>query len=152
MMKACWTLCIALLMTACTTETVPETATARLNLARAADGFIDVEIHGAAVNPRALQAELLIDSAAAYVIADVTAPAGVRLDTVRAEMRGANRAILFAGDKRGVRLSRDGAVARFRIDPVGDAADARISLGKVLVVAADGTAIAVEPGPAVPLR
>src|SRR5262249_14965746 len=124
-----------------------------LKLARAADGAFDVVLSGAPSAPRAVQAEIAIDSSSALILDNPAAPVGLPLDTVRLEMRGTNRAILFSGDKRGVKLPGTGVVARFHLrssDGSPPPTGATLRLASALVVANDATAVAATLGAAIP--
>ena len=141
----------ALVLVGCKTDADSEPARAEIRLVRAGGSMIEVTLSGASVAPRAVQIEVEITSQSAYLLETVSAPPGLALDTLRLQMRGTNRAILFAGDKRGVRMPRDGVVARFTISTSG-APDptARIAIAKALVAGADG-ALPVDLGAAISL-
>lgn len=131
----------------CKADVVTIEPRARLRLVRAADGAIEVELAGAADTPRAIQLELGVESDAGFLVEDAAPPIGLAVDTVRVRMHGTNRAILFAGDKRGAHLGRNGVVARFRVRATGGAdARGRIRITSALVAATDGLAIPVDLG------
>lgn len=100
-------LLISLLLGFGCSEDVPdEPQLVRLRLARRPAGRVAVEILEAPVQPVAFQAEVVIDAGTSFTFDDPQAPEGLPLDTVRLQARGTNRAILFAADKRGIRLPR----------------------------------------------
>jgi hypothetical protein len=117
--------------------------TARLRLARRPAGRIAIEVTSD-VSPRALQVELAVEGGA---VEDPQPPDGVPLDTVRAKSAGAGLARLFAGDKRGVRLSQDGEVATFTAPSA-----ASIRIVSAVLVDASGHPIPVETGGSLSLR
>lgn len=148
-------LAIGLLVVAvvgCKADTVEPDANLRVELRRNALGSIDIEVKGAPLNPRALEVEITIDSPAAYVIEDVKPAAGVALDSVRAQMRGANRAILFAGDKRGVRINKDGPAAQFELQPTGAPGSGTVRITRALVIGPDGSDLGATLGSAISIR
>lgn len=146
-------LALACAGTACKADVVQVEQKAKLTLSRSTDGRIEVLLTGAQESPRAIEVELEIAGSDAFLLQDAAAPEGVPLDTVKVRMRGANRAILFAGDKRGARLSRSGAVARFRAEPAGGATGARgeLRIVRAVVAGAEGTAIETDLGGALPI-
>lgn len=140
---------------ACTETTPTPTATASVRLVRATDGSIKVELDGVAVPVRAVEVELLATGGpgGAVLLEDAVAPPGVPLDVVRVAMRGINRAVLFAGDTRGVRLAGSGEVARVRARLVsGGAAQGSLSIARAVVAGVDGAAIEVALGGPLPLQ
>jgi hypothetical protein len=141
-----------LFLAACKSETVPSNNSATLYLNRAPDDAFEIRIMNAPSPPRAVQAEVVIDSQQAFTMQDPAHPIGLPLDTVRLEMRGTNRAIMFSGDERGVKIPRDGVVARFHLVPVSGSAsaDATVRIKSALVVAADGTKIGTQLGAPIP--
>lgn len=132
---------------------VPPSSSPILRLARAADGAIKVELQDGTIPVRALELELVAAGGGAVLIEDATGAPGVPLDTVRARMAGTNRAVLFAGDTRGVRVGTTGELMRFRARASsGGAADGTLTIERAVVVDGEGQTIAVELGGALPLR
>lgn len=133
-----------------TTETGP-----RLSLVRAADGAFELTVRGAPQSPRALEAHVLLEGADDLELVSAAAPIGLPLDRVRAANRGGGRAILFAGDTRGVRGPRDGALARFSVRRSGGGVlpeGGRLRIERAVLVGADGRRIEASLGPGLPLR
>lgn len=127
-------------------EDPPEvTPVVRLRLARRPAGRVAVEILEAPVQPVALQAELVIDAGSSFDFDDAAAPEGLPLDTVRIQPRGTNRAILFAGDKRGIRLPRAGDVATFTVS--GSGGSGTLRMGSIVVAGEGGARLATDRGP-----
>lgn len=147
-------LAFALLLAAgCSKMTSEPAPTAEIRLSRTPGGAFAVELAASPTAARAVQAEITIDSTSAYVLDAAEAPAGLPLDTVRVSMRGTNRALLFAGDKRGVRLPRDGAIAQFVLDASGTAdTGGTIRIRSALVVGTDGAQLDIKPAPAISIR
>jgi len=125
---------------------------AKLHLAPAADGWIEVVLENAPDHPRALEAELSVSSPVAWTLDRAAAAPEAPLDTVRVAARGSNRMILFAGDKRGIRIAKSGVIARIRPAPAGDRAEGVLSLTRVLLVGPDGAAMPAEIGRSATLR
>lgn len=144
-------LLIAMLLVGACKETVekPDDG-ARLRLARRPGGRVAVELNGSAASPRALQLELAIEGGA-HVIEDARPPEGVPLDTVRAQAAGAGRARLFAGDKRGILLSRDGEVASFAVRAEGGGS-ASLRIESARLVDDAGNEIPVDVGSSLVIR
>ncbi len=143
---------LTLLAAGCPADPIEPPPVAELRISRDGGGFA-IELAGLSAAPRALQAEITIDSTSAYLIEGAEAPAGLPLDTVRIEMRGANRAMLFVGDKRGIRLPRDGVVARFELVPsTADEGPGTLAIKSALVVGTDGARLEVQPGAATSIR
>jgi hypothetical protein len=141
------------LLLGCNVQATAPTAHTVLSLSRAPDGYFELLLTGAPVPARAVQAEIVADSPAALLLQDPSPPVGLPIDTVKVEMRGTNRAILFAGDKRGVRLSESGVVARFHLRPSGGGplpVGATISLRSAVVVANDASRISTTLGGPIP--
>ncbi len=139
-------LCL-LLLVGCGKETV-EAPSAVVQLARRPGGQLALELSGA-TNAQALQVELLVTSEATYELVLAASPPGVVLDTVRLQARGPNRAMVFVGDKRGLRLPADGEVARFELRGAGTG---QIQVGRVVLADERGLAIPTTLGPALSLR
>lgn len=155
-MRSVWLLIAAsslFALAACGDDT-PPAGRAALRLVRTADGFIEVEIAGAAENPRAVQVELEIESEATHLVEDARSAAGLGTDTVRSASRGTNRAMLFVGDKRGLLLPKSGPLARFKVVPSGGdgSAEARVRIQSAEVVSSTPHRIEVELGAAVTAR
>ncbi|MCC7380689.1 MAG: hypothetical protein IT384_02610 [Deltaproteobacteria bacterium] len=137
----------------CPDDTTAPPVPASLRLVRGADGFVKVELNGADRPARALELEITASGNDAVILEDAAPAPGSSIDTVRVNMLGSGRAILFAGDKRGVRLGQSGELARFRArGPSTEAPDARLSITRAVVVDAEGAALTVEPGAPLPLR
>lgn len=130
-------------------EVVSERAT-ELRLTRVPGGRIALELRDSPRNVCALQAELVVDSSGSFVLESAEPPPGTPLDSVRIGMREANRAILFAGDKRGVLLPRSGAVASFIARP-SSATPSSGALGISSALASDceGRSIDIHIGPSI---
>lgn len=145
--------CGLALGTACSDSEGPP-AQASLRLVRGADGFVEVELSGATVSPRALELQLEIESEATMLVEDARAAAGRETDTVRSASGGTNRARLFVGDKRGRLLPRSGALARFKVVPAdpGASAEARVRISEAKLVSSTPAPIAVELGGAITAR
>lgn len=146
---------LASLIAGCAEPAPTPPATASMRLARATDGSIKVELAGVAVPVRAVEVELLASGGpgGAVLLEDAVAPPGVPLDVVRVAMRAVNRAVLFAGDTRGVRLAGSGEVARVRARLVaGGAAQGSLTITRAVVVGVDGAAIDVDLGSPLPLQ
>ena len=140
-------LALLLFLFACPTD--PDGGdTARLRLVRQPAGRVAVEISGAPASPRALQMEIAIDGTG-VVIEDVAAPEGRPLDTIRGAMAGANSARLFAGDKRGILLARDGAALTFAVRADSGAS---IRIDSAMLVDDAGNAIPVDLGGSLVVR
>ena len=145
----------ALIAVGCKSEpSTPPAAQGQVQLARAADGQIELQLRDVDVASKALQVEILVSGDEAYTIETVQPAEGLSLNAVRARMQGTNRAVVFVGDTRGVRLPTTGAVARFTVEPVSSSANsgARISLGSVLLVGPGGDAIPTRSGPSISAR
>lgn len=125
-----------------------------LRIGRTTDGRLALELSGATDSVRAVQAELVIDGDAAFTLEEAEAPRNLPLDSVRMEMRGTNRAILFAGDKRGVLIPRSGVVATFaaRATGGGSAQGSRISIASAVVAGRDGKKVDVALGSSIAVR
>lgn len=140
---------------ACSDDPVtPPVATPSLRLGRTTDGAVKLELVGAPAAVRAIEVELVASgSGGAVVLEDATAPPGVPLDAVRVRMLGTNRAVLFAGDTRGVRLAGSSEVARVRARlAAGGAAEGTLSIARAVVADAEGRAVTVTVGGALPLQ
>ena len=132
-------------------ESPPVRATVRL--VRAPDGMIDVVVDGSLSGPGALQLTLAIRPEGAWQIDAAQSPAAPPLDTVRARMRGGDRAIVFIGDKRGVRLGGNGVAARLSLQPAGDArTPGTLAITRALLVDAEGRVLPADTAPGIPLR
>lgn len=132
----------------------PPSSTPTLRLARTAEGAVKLELSGAPA-VRAVEVELVASGGegGALVLEDATPPPGAPLDRVRIQALGTNRAILFAGDTRGVRLAGSGEVARVRARLAsGGAAEGTLSLERAVVVDVEGRRVDVTLGGALPLR
>jgi hypothetical protein len=145
-------LTLVLIASSCKQEIVDPPDVATLRLSRGADGLVHLALDGADRAPRAVEVEITAEGES-VVLEDAAAAPGLPIDTVRVEMRGTNRAILFAADKRGVRLPPSGEIATLRARAQsGGTPNARLAITRALVVDADATPMAVEVGAAVPLR
>lgn len=133
---------------------VPPSTPPTLRLARTAEGAIKLELAGVSTAVRAVEAELVASGGAgAVVLEDAAPPPGTPLDRVRLQALGANRALLFASDTRGVRLAGTGEVARMRARLAsGGAPDGALSIERAVVVGVDGQRVEVTLGGALPLR
>jgi hypothetical protein len=141
-----------LLLAACKDDPTPA-ARPTLRLERSADGTIRLQLTGGDRPVRAVEVELEGSGNDAVLIDQPEPPEGVPIDTVRVKMRGTSRAVLFAGDKRGVRLGSSGTLARFRVQtPAGGVPDARLGVVRALLVDAAGDPIEVDLGAPIPLR
>lgn len=138
---------------ACADDT-PEPGRAQLRLVRHTDGFVDLEISGATQNPRAIQAEIEIESEATMLVEDTRSAPGLGTDTVRSASLGTNHTMLFVGDKRGLLLPKDGVVARFKVIPSGGSSSAEASarIRAATVVSGEPAPIEVELGGAITVR
>lgn len=132
-------------------EAVPdEPQLVRLRLARRPAGRVAVEILDAPVQPVAFQAEVVIDAGTSFTFDDPQAPEGLPLDTVRLKARGTNRAILFAADKRGIRLPRAGDILSFTV--VGTGGEGTLRLGTIVIAGEGGVRLAADRGPDLSIR
>jgi hypothetical protein len=145
-----WMSIVLFTIAACSGDTEPTVEKVRLRLARRADGRIAIEVLSAPSQLVAVQAELLLDAPSSFTFEDPKAPAALPLDTVRLATRGSNRAILFAGDKRGVQIPRAGELASILVS--GEAATASLTLGTVVASGPGGQRFEVDPGPALSIR
>ena len=109
-----------------------------------------VEILEAPVQPVAFQAEVVIDAGTSFTFDDPQAPEGLPLDTVRLQARGTNRAILFAADKRGIRLPRAGDLLSFTV--TGSGGEGTLRLGTVVVAGEGGVRLEADRGPDLSIR
>jgi hypothetical protein len=137
-------------------EAEPEKST-ELRLVRAAGGKIALEIDRAPANVRALEVDLSIEGAGSFELVGAVAEEGLALDSVRIQMDGANRAILFVGAKREVLIPRAGRIATFEIRAIGGGASgqdgsARISLTRSVVASIDGARLEAVAGPSIAVR
>jgi hypothetical protein len=150
------TMSAVLVQLGCTEDpVVPPSSTPTLRLARTAEGAIKLELTGAPTAVRAVEVELVASGGegGAVVLEDATPPPGTPLDRVRIQALGTNRAILFAGDTRGVRLAGTGEVARLRARLAsGGAAEGTLSIERAVVVGVEGQRVDVTLGGALPLR
>lgn len=126
---------------ACKGGSVEEPATARLSLIRQGPDRVAVELQNAPATVRAVQVVLKVEGGA-FTFDDARAPTGLPIDTVRVREAGTNRAVLFAGDKRGVGLPAYGAVATFRM--LGDGTEGRLAIEAATVADVDGRSITVD--------
>ncbi|MBI4817043.1 MAG: hypothetical protein HY791_12345 [Deltaproteobacteria bacterium] len=124
-------------------ESTPESS-ASLRLVRATDGSITVALDGSE-RARAFQAELVVESNGAWVLDSASALDGVNADTIRGRMRGANRAILFVGDKRGTILP-NGPIAGLTFRPEGAIVVGRVRIASAAIADADAKSIPVALG------
>lgn len=133
-----------------------------VSLTRSSEGRVAVELLGARSPVRAVQLELRLDGVPGLALTDPAPPPGIPLDTVRLQMRGANRAILFAADARGILLPRSGVLATFaahgsptapgRSADLGKDDGVSVSIARAVLVDATGHEIAATIGPALSLR
>lgn len=145
-------LTLVLIASSCKSETVPPSQSALVRLLRSDDGTISLEISRADRAPKAIEVEITADGDS-VILEDAEPLPHLALDTVRLNMLGTNRAVLFVSDKRPVLLPRTGEVARFRARSAGGGAPSgRLSLSRVLVVDENGARIEVEIGSPVSLR
>lgn len=135
-----WAL-ILLVLAACKGGTTEPPASARVKLVRSGGDRVAVEVSGAPASARAIEVVLEVDGGS-FTFDAAAAPDGLALDTVRIAQAGANRAVLFAGDKRGVGLPAFGQVATFRL--VGDGSEARLSIARALLADADGRRVELD--------
>lgn len=147
-------LSLAALGSACKDGALEHEKKAEVRLTRGASGRIAVEVIKGTTAIRAAQVELKVQGSSALVLEDPQPPPGIPLDTVRIQMRGANRAILFTGDERGALLPRSGVIATFVASaPAGpDAPGVEVAISKALLVDADGARIDAVLGPALIVR
>jgi len=145
---------ILLALAACTSE--PKVAPPKsplLRLARTSDGAVKIELLDGTVAVRAMEVELVASGGAAVIIEDAAPGPGVPLDSVRVKMAGTNRAVLFAGDTRGVRVGSSGELARVRARAAaGGPADGTLVIERAVLADGEGAPITVELGGALPLR
>ncbi len=139
MKRFVWVALLAL--TACKGGSTEEPATARLELVRQGGDRVAVQLQNAPASVRAVQVVLKVDGGA-FTFDDARAPTGLPLDTVRVREAGANRAVLFAGDKRGVGLPAFGAVATFRL--LGDGTEGRLAIEAATVADVDGRSVTID--------
>src|SRR5262245_23026886 len=144
-MKRLFFLLLAMRLVSACSEDAPATKKAELRLVRTSGGEIAVELDRAPVSVRAIELELEVQGDGAFELADAAPAARLPLDTVRLQMNGTNRAILFAGSKREVLIPRSGAVATFSVR--GSGANARLLIARAVVADRDGNAIETELGP-----
>ncbi len=145
-------LLLCLLVVGCKSEiSTPEIST-QLVLQSAPSGQIELAIKNAPDDMRAVQVELVIDSSAAWTLGNTVAGDGLPIDTVRLKMRGANRAIVFAGDKRGVRIGANAVIATFDARPTGTPTNATLKIGVFTLVNNAGGDVPASAGPAISLR
>ena len=72
------------------------------------------------------------------------------LDSIKAAAAGVNRTRVFVGDKRGLKLKQNGAIAKFRLQRTADGqASARVKLEAIKVADATGNLVQVESGPSI---
>lgn len=134
-------------------ETAPDAAQPLLRLARTPDGRVAVELVDSPSSVRALQVELSVNATSSFTLDEPQGPAGVPIDTVRMAMRGTNRAILFAGDGRGVTLPRSGTLATFSVRPAGGSGLGALSIVRAVVVSSvTGETLELRYGPAISVR
>ncbi len=142
-------LALLLVFVGCKGGTVEEPATARLKLVRQGADRVAVEINNAPASVRAVQLVLKIDGGT-FTFDDAKAPSGLPLDTVEVRGAGSNRAVLFAGDKRGVGLPAFGAVATFRL--LGDGTEGRLAIEEATVADIDGRSVEVDTSATLTVR
>lgn len=135
---------------ACSEAAPDEPQLVRLRLARRPGGRVAVEILEAPVQPVAFQAEVVIDAGTSFTFDDPQAPEGLPLDTVRLQPRGTNRAILFAADKRGIRLPRAGDILSFTVSGAGG--EGTLRLGTIVIAGEGGVRLAADRGPDLSIR
>lgn len=143
---------LALFTTGCTSSD-PSVDKPELRLVRSAGGRIGIELVGGERAVAALQVELTVDGSTAFTLDEPAGPTGVPLDTVRLAARGVNRAVLFAGDTRGVALPRAGVLASFAARPATEpGASGELQLASAVVSDATGARIEVTLGPSIAVR
>jgi hypothetical protein len=134
----------------CKNGTMSPSGSTELRLTRAPEGRIGVELLDGPSVVRAFQVEIGLSSGSKVTLEDPQPPAGVAIDTVRIKMNGADRAVLFAGDKKGGLLPSSGILATFLPKTAG-VAGATVSIVKAVVVDPNGGRIPVRLGPALTL-
>lgn len=140
-------------LVACSKDPAPPAQLPVVRLARDADGRVRVETSGFSAPLRAI--ELHLSAEGDPVVMDAVEPAtGLALDTTKLAMHGAQEAILFASDKRGVRLPPSGIIVRFSAhEPSGAAVpSARLKIGSAVVVDTAGNKVEIELGQPLSLR
>lgn len=148
MRRLMWTLLLCAV--GCSEDLPDEPPRVLLRLARRPAGRVAVEIVEAQVQPVAFQAEVVIDAGSSFTFDDPQAPEGLPLDTVRLQPRGTNRAILFAADKRGIRLPRAGDILSFTVSGAGG--EGTMRLGTIVVAGEGGVRLAADRGPDLSIR
>lgn len=152
-MKTTWKLgglaLVAALAAGCGGEKTVGESSAQLRLARRPGGRVAVIVQGAPAAAAALQVELVLEGGAGLAFEDAAPADGLRLDTVRLEAAGAGRAILFAGDKRGVLMPRSGDVVTFAVAGDGQGS---VRMKSAVLASGSGAPIALDLGPALVVR
>jgi hypothetical protein len=121
-----------------------------LRLNRAPEGRIAIELVNGPAVVRALDVELTLEDAPGVTLESAQPPKGIEIDTVKMKMHGTDRAILFAGDKKGALLPSSGILATFA--PKNASAGGTISIARAVVVDENGGRIPLRLGPALTLH
>ena len=140
---------LALAIAGCKGGEVEPPARAQVKLTRRPGDRIAVELISAPVSARALELVLVVEGSASFAFDEARAPDGLPLDTVRIAQAGTNRAILFAGDKRGIGLPTVGDVATFSL--IGDG-EGQLRIERVLLADSAGKTVPVDAATTLAVR
>lgn len=139
-----------LVFSACAEEKQETTPASILELNRSSDGSIQIVTRNFPATSMAAQFEVVVESDDTFVVGEAGAVSDLALDSIQAASAGINRTRVFVGDKRGLKLKQNGAIAKFRLQRTADGqANARVKLEAIKVADESGNLIAVESGPSI---
>ena len=143
-------LLVVLVLVGCKGGAVEPPAKAQLKLSRRGGDRVAVEIVNGPATARAMEVVFAVEGGNGFEFSDASAPDGLPLDSVRIAQAGESRAVLFVGDKRGIRLPAAGEVATFSLRGAG--ADGRLSVQRVLLTDTEGGTVDIDFGATLSVR
>lgn len=135
---------------ACKGGATEPSVNAQLKLSRRGGDRIAVELVNGPTGARALEVVFVVEGGSGFDFDTASAPEGLPLDSVRIAQAGESRAILFAGDKRGVRLPASGEVATFSLR--GGGGDGRLTVQRAMLTNEAGQSVPIDLGATLSVR